>query len=142
MKKFELLAGAHIGPDWTRQPETTLDMAGKERLRQPSRTYQRGDVVFDKIDLAVKLGDNKFKYLGEGEPTEERATSYEPSQSATGGNMPVIGRTSKSADQLAKEYGPLEQKTIAELRVIAEAEGVDLDSATTKADIMKVFKSV
>lgn len=63
LMKFRLLAGMHQGPDYTQEPAELTDAKGNKTYRWPSRIYQQGEVVEDKVDLVQKLGAAKFQLL-------------------------------------------------------------------------------
>ncbi len=55
MMRFRLLAGMHVGPDYS-QPANELG-------KRPSKVYKAGDVVLSESDLEQKLGQGKFQAL-------------------------------------------------------------------------------
>lgn len=64
-KRYKLLAGIHVGPDYTQKPIRKENReTGEVTERYPSKTYNRGDVFESEFDL-LKLGDEKFALVGQ-----------------------------------------------------------------------------
>lgn len=66
VKRFRLLAGSHVGPDYSQEPVKRKDPAtGEETSKLPSKRYRAGEVVEAETDLVAKHGASKFQLLGE-----------------------------------------------------------------------------
>jgi hypothetical protein len=86
MPKFKLIAGTHVGADYSGKSGKPTEVRSRNadgevevRKRWPSKTYKTGDVIDTDdpdgdgpgIDLVAKLGANKFEYVG-GTPPAPR----------------------------------------------------------------------
>lgn len=82
MAQFKLLAGQHLGPDYSQKPVTRKDpVTGEESERYPSKTYNAGDIVESDTDLVARLGAEKFQLVGgEVYPTKNSANVQQQSK--------------------------------------------------------------
>jgi len=87
-RRFRLLAGQHIGPDLSAEPNP-------ETGRYPSKTWNAGQVVLSETDLCKRFGDQKFQEVGsysklqtQGDVTdfneEENPATFPAGQVSTG----------------------------------------------------------
>lgn len=65
--KFKLLAGQHVGNDYSAKPKQFSHPETGELIQQwPSKTYHAGDVVESDVDLVAKHGGEKFQLIEGG----------------------------------------------------------------------------
>lgn len=63
--RFKLLAGSHVGPDFTKDPTPVFDPAGNQvGEKYPSKRWRSGEVVEADTDLVEDHGAGKFMLIG------------------------------------------------------------------------------
>ena len=112
--RFELMMGSH----------TEGEVAEKTR-----KIYNRGDVITTDVNLAAVFGANKFRKMDESEPS--RATS----KAAT--TKPEIDSPIATAVLPTREG--LNKLTNKELRAFAAEEEVDVETCTSKEDLVNTI---
>ena len=197
LKAFRLLAGAHVGPDYSADPEEVAHPNGSVTLQYPPRQYKAqvvgtartpGDsnIVYSPSDLSAKFNKpNSQKFIALGDPPAEVLEKFKAA--SDGGNLdsrhsgipgtarrhflsvgfgnrtsgtseigPEKGLTSSDPKGLAgnSERDPrdlslsqteepdqdLNDMTVADLKELAEEEGVELSGRPTKDELVAAIK--
>lgn len=158
VRRFKLLAGQHIGPDLSQEPD--------EKGRYPSKTWNAGQVVDSHTDLRDKFGDQKFAEVGQprqletpGDATDfnerENPATFPGGQVSTGipenqGRQTSPTETPDHVPQSEEEMeetvegdeepnkgGPaLDEMTIKELKDHAEENDIDIVGCRSRAEII------
>lgn len=159
--KHKLVAGQHMGPDYTKQPVVVKNSDGTVReKRRPTRTYKEGSIVYDKVDLEDKFGSQKFQRLTpkskgtEPEDTQDEETGDKVvGRVSSGTTEPDEDETDTGADEdsdedhslssrnLEKTYGKLDSMTLGQLKAVAKQEGLDTSHANTRQAVLKLLRS-
>jgi hypothetical protein len=93
---------------------------------QNKRTYSVGDLIESTVDLAGRLGKDKFERVLEA--AEVAAVKAAANEAASVPTEAVVD-------------DGLSGKSVAELRAIAEAEEIDLGNAVKRNDILTVIRA-
>ena len=124
--KQKLKGGVYVGYDFTApvDPKT-----GKHPVRQ----FERGETVYAETDLAAA---EPQRWAPQGERARSRVAVPQPGEAkaATGATLSVKDKVDVGVDR-----EDLEQMTVAELRELAAAKGVQLHGAHRKDDVIEAL---
>lgn len=160
MARFKLLIGQHIGADPDSEALTAEQI--KAGVRRPSRTYKEGDIVESDIDLAKRHGFSKFELVS-GIPKKSKASagssvapggqvstgfqateggvtgvaSEPPEEDEEDGDEEIAKKSSSSPDETADG---LQEMTVAQLKDVAEEDGISLHGIHSKGDIIEAIR--
>ncbi len=130
MSLFKLLAGQHVGPDMSCEP----DAKGK----RPSKTFKQGEAVESDVDLVDKFGFEKFMLIQS--PVHRHAPPL-PSSVATAlspGSSPE--ENPEPPRNNAEMLASLGKLTVAQLKELAADEEVDISGVNQKDEIIKILR--
>lgn len=98
-----------------------------------TKKYKQGSKVRSEIDLEKRFGKDKFERLFDEERREEE-------RKARGETEPQeVSEEEPSTDTVQGDVATLQTMTVAELKQLAESEEIDLGTAKTKEQIIKVI---
>jgi hypothetical protein len=131
---YKLLAGQHIGPDLSQEPD-------EETGRYPSKTWNAGQVVESETDLCHKHGDQKFAEVGQprklqtpGDVTDEAEESgvatFPAGQRSTGYQDSSVAKQGSTGE----EYHVPQNQEEAEEEVSAPTEGGEGEGGEESAE--------
>lgn len=158
MARFKLLVGQHIQADPDSEALTAEQV--KAGMRRPSRTYKEGEIVESDIDLAKKHGRTKFELVS-GSPKKSKisaGSSVAPGgqvstgfQATEGGVTGVASESTEDEDgeeEIVKKASPLDETvdglqemTVAQLKDVAENDGISLQGVHSKGDIIEAIRA-
>lgn len=159
MARFKLLIGQHIGADPDSEALTAEQI--KAGVRRPSRTYKEGDIVESDIDLAKRHGFSKFELVS-GIPKKSKASagsSVAPGGQVSTGFQATEGGVTGVASEPVEDEGSskdsddddatppdeaadgLQEMTVAQLKDVAEEDGISLQGVHSKGDIIEAIRA-
>lgn len=106
---YRLLAGLHVGPDYSQDPVPVKDRDGTEvGERYPSKMYRPGMVVESPTDLVARHGAGKFALVGPSgrPPLKKRGTDTPDRRQAAGEDRNAAWSTNPTLGDPAPAQDP------------------------------------